>query len=169
MKKNYTTYYREDKHKVHSVPNHTSAVYISIMSVVVPLGALIVSALIRLGMVWGMENLGWVWEGWSFEFFAGVIQATILVVLFVEIAPRIGLFPGLFSNHLQLDENSDKDRQLAKLLGKNQMLLDATWLEDWSKGTASEQKRMLDDMKKVLHDHKKSNRDQDKQEEKVSA
>lgn len=152
MKQGYTTYYDEQKHIVQAVPSTHRVVPYLVMRIAYPLLCLGVSALVRIGF----ERLVDAWLPLSSDSFWGtaivsVPSGLVLVFLFVFGSLRMGLYPLIFKDKLELDMSQKMDRSLAELLKKNQKKLSTDWFYDWSVGTITQKEKYLSQMRGVLY------------------
>lgn len=151
MKQGYTTYYDERKHIVQAVPSTHYVVPYLIMRIAYPLLCLGIAALVRIGI----ERLVDAYLPLSSSGFWGIVIASVpsglvLVFLFVFGSLRMGLYPSIFKDKLELDMSQKMDRSLAELLKKNQKKLSADWFYDWSVGTITQKEKYLSQMRAVL-------------------
>lgn len=152
-RKNYAAFYDERRNMIvatpraRSIPKYTVRLLLfCVAALFLPGFALYwVNRLVAHLAGWDANNL----PGWYF-FTGSLIALLTIVLLFSEVAPRFGFFPGAFGGKLVLS-NTSVDRKLARLVKKHPFALNVDWFPQWAEAkTLYEQERILDDLKEAL-------------------
>lgn len=147
---NYTCVYDERKNRIVAVPrtsNPSRHVMLTLLFVAV---TVCLAAGMRMSVIW-MLNAAI--PGDSYPWWATALDSTasalVLVIMFVSVSPRLGMFPGFLGGKLVLTDSA-VDKKLATLVQKNPRRLNVDWFKEWYGATAHQQETMWQQMKEAL-------------------
>lgn len=147
---NYACVYDEPKHRIVAVPRTQHPGRHVFFTLVFVLATFVLAGAARIGTKALLESM--LAEGhypWWATALDSTASALVLVFMFLSLAPRLGMFPGIRGGRLELTQ-SDPDKKLAILIKKNPRRLNVDWFKDWYTGTASEQEKMYVQMRDAL-------------------
>lgn len=150
-KRNFTCVYSSKNNTIYSVPRTPNNVIHVILTIFFTLLFLGLAGVLK---TLANNALNALISGTDYPWWATALDSTVgalsLIVLFLIVAPRLGMFPGINGFSLQLDEKSPKDKKLGQLIKNNPKALNIDWMRDWYEAKTSVQEEMLQEMKNQL-------------------
>lgn len=147
---NYTCVYDERKNRIVSVPRtERPGRHIAYTLLFVAITA-ILAGLVRMGVQSGLRAaLGPDNYPWWATALDSTSSALVLVVMFLSVAPRLGMFPAFLGGKLELSDSAT-DKKLGILIKKNPRRLNIDWFKEWYDAPAGQQEKMYQQMRAAL-------------------